>query len=91
MAAELKPSKCGYIKRTHFIYNKGDNILVDSIYVHTPRPPRTSSYSASQLPLTTSASPLHYVVLKPDNIITAEIDEEKICEVSFRFYITGYF
>jgi len=93
MAVRLEPNKCGYTKRTHSIFNKGDNVL-ESKSDHTckqiPRPPRASSSSASLLPLTSSVLP-HHMFLKPGNIVTAEIDEEKICEVPFRSYIAGYF
>merc|ERR1712160_141293 len=65
------PDKCGYTKRTHLIFNyKGTNILkkTDLAYKQEDE----------------GASHLYRMVLKPDNTVLVEIDEEKIYEGSIK-------
>merc|ERR1712194_440758 len=61
------PDKCGYTKRTHLIFNyKGTNVLKKSDLAYKQENDGTSH--------------LYRMVLKPDNTVRVEIDEEKIYE-----------
>merc|ERR1712228_63727 len=61
------PDKCGYTKRTHLIFNyKGKNVLKKSDLSYKQEGEGTSH--------------LYRLVLKPDNTVRVEIDEEKIYE-----------
>jgi len=65
------PDKCGYTKRTHLIFNyKGKNILKKSDLSYKQENEGTSH--------------LYRMVLKPDNTVRVEIDEEKIYEGSIK-------
>merc|ERR1711930_16624 len=65
------PDKCGYTKRTHLIFNyKGTNILKKSDLSYKQDGEGTSH--------------LYRLILKPDNTVRAEIDEEKIYEGSIK-------
>merc|ERR1712190_367504 len=65
------PDKCGYTKRTHLIFNyKGKNVL------------KKSDLSYKQEGEGTSL--LYRMVLKPDNTVRVDIDEEKIYEGSLK-------
>jgi len=66
------PDKCGYTKRTHLIFNyKGTNVLKKS----------DLSYKQGE---DAGISHLYRMVLKPDNTVRVEIDEEKIYEGSIK-------
>merc|ERR1719436_1688340 len=61
------PDKCGYTKRTHLIFTyKGTNVLKKSDLSYKQDGDGTSH--------------LYRMVLKPDNTVRVEIDEEKIYE-----------
>merc|ERR1712176_1730112 len=61
------PDKCGYTKRTHLIFNyKGKNVLKKSDLDYKQE--------------TDGTSHLYRMILKPDNTVRVEIDEEKIYE-----------
>jgi calreticulin len=61
------PDKCGYTKRTHLIFQyKGKNVLKKSDLDYKQEGEGTSH--------------LYRLVLKPDNTVRVEIDEEKIYE-----------
>merc|ERR550525_2181226 len=61
------PDKCGYTKRTHLIFNyKGKNVLKKTDLAYKQEGEGTSH--------------LYRMVLKPDNTVRVEIDEEKIYE-----------
>merc|ERR1711953_1063870 len=61
------PDKCGYTKRTHLIFNyKGKNVLKKSDLDYKQEDDGTSH--------------LYRMILKPDNTVRVEIDEEKIYE-----------
>merc|ERR1712003_225305 len=65
------PDKCGYTKRTHLIFNyKGKNVLKKSDLAYKQENEGTSH--------------LYRMVLKPDNTVRVEIDEEKIYEGSIK-------
>merc|ERR1719355_309038 len=65
------PDKCGYTKRTHLIFNyKGKNVLKKSDLSYKQEGDGTSH--------------LYRMVLKPDNTVRVEIDEEKIYEGSIK-------
>merc|ERR1711874_700465 len=65
------PDKCGYTKRTHLIFNyKGKNVLKKS----------DLSYKQDN----EGTSHLYRLVVKPDNTVRVEIDEEKIYEGSLK-------
>merc|ERR1712125_137472 len=65
------PDKCGYTKRTHLIFNyKGKNVLKKSDLSYKQEDEGTSH--------------LYRMVLKPDNTVRVEIDEEKIYEGSIK-------
>merc|ERR1712232_434521 len=65
------PDKCGYTKRTHLIFNyKGKNVL------------KKSDLSFKQENHGTSH--LYTLIVKPDNAVRVEIDEEKIYEGSIK-------
>merc|ERR1711953_535410 len=65
------PDKCGYTKRTHLIFNyKGTNVLKKSDLAYKQENEGTSH--------------LYRMVLKPDNTVRVEIDEEKIYEGSIK-------
>merc|ERR1711979_108797 len=65
------PDKCGYTKRTHLIFNyKGKNVLKKSDLAYKQEGEGTSH--------------LYRMVLKPDNTVRVEIDEEKIYEGSLK-------
>merc|ERR1712056_16913 len=65
------PDKCGYTKRTHLIFNyKGKNVLKKSDLSYKQENEGTSR--------------LYRLVLKPDNTVRVEIDEEKIYEGSIK-------
>merc|ERR1711953_1118881 len=65
------PDKCGYTKRTHLIFNyKGKNVLKKSELSYKQENEGTSH--------------LYRLVVKPDNTVRVEIDEEKIYEVSIK-------
>merc|ERR1712086_234766 len=66
------PDKCGYTKRTHLIFNyKDTNVLKKS----------DLSYKQGE---DFGISHLYRMVLKPDNTVRVEIDEEKIYEGSIK-------
>jgi len=63
------PDKCGYTKRTHLIFTyKGKNVLKKSDLPYKQEGEGTSH--------------LYRLILKPDNTVRVEIDEEKIYEGS---------
>merc|ERR1711879_817243 len=65
------PDKCGYTKRTHLIFNyKGKNVLKKSDLSYKQEGEGTSH--------------LYRLVVKPDNTVRVEIDEEKIYEGSIK-------
>merc|ERR1712151_804989 len=65
------PDKCGYTKRTHPIFNyKGKNVLKKSDLSYKQEDEGTSH--------------LYRMILKPDNTVRVEIDEEKIYEGSIK-------
>merc|ERR1712227_612861 len=65
------PDKCGYTKRTHLIFSyKGKNVLKKSDLDYKQDGEGTSH--------------LYRLVLKPDNTVRVEIDEEKIYEGSIK-------
>merc|ERR1712066_858844 len=65
------PDKCGYTKRTHLIFNyKGKNALKKSDLSYKQENEGTSH--------------LYRMILKPDNTVRVEIDEEKIYEGSIK-------
>merc|ERR1712066_442833 len=65
------PDKCGYTKRTHLIFNyKGKNVLKKSDLSYKQEGEGTSH--------------VYRLVLKPDNTVRVEIDEEKIYEGSMK-------
>merc|ERR1712226_1291685 len=65
------PDKCGYTKRTHLIFNyQGKNVLKKSDLAYKQEGEGTSH--------------LYRMVLKPDNTVRVEIDEEKIYEGSLK-------
>merc|ERR1712210_401407 len=65
------PDKCGYTKRTHLIFNyKGKNVLKKSDLSYKQENGGTSH--------------LYRLVVKPDNTVRVEIDEEKIYEGSIK-------
>jgi calreticulin len=65
------PDKCGYSKRTHLIFNyKGQNVLKKSDLAYKQDDDGTSH--------------LYRMILKPDNTVRVEIDEEKIYEGSLK-------
>merc|ERR1711862_256789 len=65
------PDKCGYTKRTHLIFNyKGTNVLKKSDLAYKQEKEGTSH--------------LYRMILKPDNTVRVEIDEEKIYEGSIK-------
>merc|ERR1712032_861858 len=65
------PDKCGYTKRTHLIFNyKGKNVLKKSDLSYKQEDEGTSH--------------VYRLILKPDNTVRVEIDEEKIYEGSLK-------
>merc|ERR1719504_251800 len=65
------PDKCGYTKRTHLIFqHKGKNVLKKSDLDYKQEGEGTSH--------------LYRLVLKPDNTVLVEIDEEKVYEGSIK-------
>jgi len=65
------PDKCGYTKRTHLIFNyKGKNVLKKADLDYKQEGEGTSH--------------LYRMILKPDNTVRVEIDEEKIYEGSVK-------
>merc|ERR1712127_771928 len=65
------PDKCGYTKRTHLIFNyDGKNVLKKSDLAYKQEGEGTSH--------------LYRLVVKPDNTVRVEIDEEKIYEGSLK-------
>ena len=65
------PDKCGYSKRTHLIFNyKGKNVLKKADLAYKQDGEGTSH--------------LYRMVLKPDNTVRVDIDEEKIYEGSLK-------
>merc|ERR1711976_232048 len=65
------PDKCGYTKRTHLIFNyKGKNVLKKSDLSYKQEGEGTSH--------------LYRLILRPDNTVRVEIDEEKIYEGSLK-------
>jgi len=65
------PDKCGYTKRTHLIFNyKGKNVLKKSDLSYKQEGEGTSH--------------LYRMVLKPDNTVRVEIDQENIYEGSLK-------
>merc|ERR1712130_875622 len=65
------PDKCGYTKRTHLIFNyDGKNVLKKSDLAYKQEGEGTSH--------------LYRMVLRPDNTVRVEIDEEKIYEGSLK-------
>merc|ERR1712232_407290 len=65
------PDKCGYTKRTHLIFNyDGKNVLKKSDLAYKQEGEGTSH--------------VYRMVLKPDNTVRVEIDEEKIYEGSLK-------
>merc|ERR1711920_345713 len=65
------PDKCGYTKRTHLIFSyKGKNVLKKSDLSYKQEGEGTSH--------------LYRLIVKPDNTVRVEIDEEKIYEGSLK-------
>merc|ERR1712187_1023308 len=65
------PDKCGYSKRTHLIFSyKGKNVLKKSDLAYKQEGEGTSH--------------VYRLVVKPDNTVRVEIDEEKIYEGSLK-------
>merc|ERR1719412_56960 len=65
------PDKCGYTKRTHLIFSyKGKNVLKKSDLSYKQEGEGTSH--------------LYRLVVKPDNTVRVEIDEEKVYEGSLK-------
>merc|ERR1712038_960244 len=65
------PDKCGYTKRTHLIFSyKGKNVLKKSDLSYKQEGEGTSH--------------LYTMILKPDNTVRVEIDQEKIYEGSIK-------
>jgi len=65
------PDKCGYTKRTHLIFNyKGKNVLKKSDLAYKQENEGTSH--------------LYRLVVKPDNTVRVEIDQEQIYEGSMK-------
>merc|ERR1712157_406658 len=65
------PDKCGYNKRTHLIFNyDGKNVLKKSDLAYKQEGDGTSH--------------LYRMILKPDNTVRVEVDEEKIYEGSLK-------
>merc|ERR1719198_2111679 len=65
------PDKCGYTKRTHLIFNyKGNNVLKKSDLSYKQEGEGTSH--------------VYRLIVKPDNTVKVEIDEEKIYEGSLK-------
>merc|ERR1711871_552333 len=65
------PDKCGYTKRTHLIFQyKGKNVLKKSDLDYKQDGEGTSH--------------LYRLILKPDNTVRVEIDEEKVYEGSLK-------
>merc|ERR1711937_758712 len=65
------PDKCGYTKRTHLIFNyKGKNVLKKADLDYKQENDGTSH--------------LYRLVLKPDNTVRVEVDEEKIYDGSIK-------
>jgi len=65
------PDKCGYTKRTHLIFNyKGKNVLKKSDLSYKQEGEGTSH--------------VYRMILKPDNTVKVEIDEEKVYEGSLK-------
>merc|ERR1712178_68025 len=65
------PDKCGYTKRTHLIFQyKGKNVLKKSDLDYKQEGEGTSH--------------LYRMILKPDNTVRVEIDEDKIYEGSIK-------
>merc|ERR1711985_39101 len=65
------PDKCGYNKRTHLIFNyKGKNVLKKSDLSYKQEDDGTSH--------------LYTLIVKPDNTVRVDIDEEKIYEGSIK-------
>merc|ERR1712087_721375 len=65
------PDKCGYTKRTHLIFNyKDKNVLKKADLAYKQENEGTSH--------------LYTLILKPDNTVRVEIDEEKIYEGSLK-------
>merc|ERR1712048_46298 len=65
------PDKCGYTKRTHLIFSyKGKNVLKKS----------DLSYKQEEF----GTSHVYRMLLKPDNTVRVDIDEEKIYEGSLK-------
>merc|ERR1712110_576674 len=65
------PDKCGYTKRTHLIFNyKGKNVLKKSDLAYKQEGDGTSH--------------VYRMLLKPDNTVKVEIDEDKIYEGSLK-------
>merc|ERR1712113_765679 len=65
------PDKCGYTKRTHLIFNyMGKNVLKKSDLSYKQEGEGTSH--------------LYRLIVKPDNTVRVEIDEEKIYEGSMK-------
>merc|ERR1711975_185700 len=65
------PDKCGYTKRTHLIFQyKGKNVLKKSDLDYKQEGEGTSH--------------LYRLIVKPDNTVRVEIDEEKIYEGSIK-------
>merc|ERR1712032_1289568 len=65
------PDKCGYTKRTHLIFSyKGKNFLKNSDLAYKQEGEGTSH--------------VYRLIVKPDNTVRVEIDEEKIYEGSIK-------
>jgi len=65
------PDKCGYTKRTHLIFNyKGKNVLKQKDLPYKQEKEGTSH--------------LYRLVVKPDNTVKVEIDEESVYEGSMK-------
>merc|ERR1712160_174757 len=65
------PDKCGYTKRTHLIFNyQGKNVLKKSDLAYKQEGDGTSH--------------LYRLVVKPDNTVRVEVDEESIYEGSLK-------
>merc|ERR1711957_375655 len=65
------PDKCGYNKRTHLIFNyKGKNVLKKSDLSYKQEGDGTSH--------------LYTLIIKPDNTVRVEVDQEKLYEGSIK-------
>merc|ERR1739848_340587 len=69
------PDKCGYNKRTHLIFNYNGNNVLKKADLSYKQDGQSSDWGVSHL---------YRMILKPDNTVRVEIDEEKIYEGSVK-------